>query len=54
MRAPFDVQNCCIQIIFRELKKLPEDTIQRIAKAVNELVLRPESGTRLKGELEGL
>jgi len=38
----------------RQLKKIPEDAQQRVSKAVNELISKPDSGTKLKGELEGL
>lgn len=43
-----------VKSFLRELKKIPEDAQQRIAKAINELTLKPDSGTRLKGDLEGL
>ena len=37
----------------RTFRKLPEDSKERIRKAIDELLVDPHRGTRLMGELEG-
>jgi mRNA interferase RelE/StbE len=38
----------------KELKKLPSPTRKRVTSAIEELLLNPYAGVRLRGELEGL
>jgi mRNA interferase RelE/StbE len=38
----------------RELKKLPSPTKKRVTSAIEQVLLNPYTGVRLRGELEGL